>query len=89
MKALDDSTWAAFADLVERNNGVFGGCWCIGFHDKPNGAAANRRRKRDRVKAGTTHAALVFDGGHEWPPSVSAAAGELLARAFARPPARS
>jgi GNAT superfamily N-acetyltransferase len=62
VKALDESTWAAFADLVERNNGVFGGCWCIGFHDKPNGAAANRRRKRARVKAGTTHAALVFDG---------------------------
>lgn len=26
VKALDESTWLAFADLVERNNGVFGGC---------------------------------------------------------------
>ncbi|NIH66265.1 hypothetical protein FB380_000711 [Modestobacter marinus] len=23
---LDESTWPAFAALVERNNGVFGGC---------------------------------------------------------------
>ena len=62
VKALDESTWPAFAELVERNNGVFGGCWCIGFHEKPETAAANRRRKRARVKAGTTHAALVSTG---------------------------
>ena len=29
---LDASTWDAFAELVERNNGVYGGCWCIAFH---------------------------------------------------------
>ena len=62
VKALDESTWPAFAKLVEANNGVFGGCWCMGFHEKPATAASNRRRKRARVKAGTTHAALVFDG---------------------------
>ena len=65
IKALDESTWDAFAALVERNNGVFGGCWCIGFH--PEGtrgstAAQNRANKLARVRAGTTHAALVFDG---------------------------
>ena len=59
------STWPAFEALVERNNGVFGGCWCIGFH--PEGVAwgqadVNRQRKHDRVLAGTTHAALVFEG---------------------------
>ncbi len=32
IKPLDESTWPAFAALVEANNGVFGGCWCIGFH---------------------------------------------------------
>ncbi len=66
IKALDESTWAAFAALVERNNGVFGGCWCIGFHpeggDKGTTPAVNRQRKHDRVRAGTAHAALVFDG---------------------------
>ena len=62
--ALDDSTWPLFAALVEANNGVFGGCWCIGFHaEGPTGdPQLNRERKRERVRAGTTHAALVLDG---------------------------
>jgi GNAT superfamily N-acetyltransferase len=66
IKALDETTWDAFAALVERNNGVFGGCWCMGFHDEGVGkhttAALNRERKLDRVRARTTHAALVFEG---------------------------
>ena len=67
VKALDETTWQAFAALVERNNGIFGGCWCMGFHPKDAGqgpatAALNRERKLNRVRAGTAHAALVFDG---------------------------
>ena len=66
VRPLDELTWPAFAALVEHNNGVFGGCWCIGFH--PEGAAKdrtpelNRDRKLARVRAGTAHAALVFRG---------------------------
>ena len=66
VKALDETTWDGFAALVERNNGVFGGCWCMGFHPEGVGKhttpALNRERKLERVRAGTTHAALVFDG---------------------------
>lgn len=66
VKALDESTWAAFAALVEFNNGIFGGCWCMGFHadgvGKGTTAAVNRERKLSRVRAETAHAALVFDG---------------------------
>lgn len=66
IKPLDDSTWPAFADLVERNNGIFGGCWCLGFHpeggDKGVPVDVKRERKRLRVANGTAHAALVFDG---------------------------
>jgi hypothetical protein len=66
VRALDESTWPAFAELVERNNGVFGGCWCMGFHPEGFGkdasAARNRERKHERVRAGTAHAALVFEG---------------------------
>jgi GNAT superfamily N-acetyltransferase len=65
-RALDEPTWPAFAALVERNGGVFGGCWCMGFHPEGVGKhstpALNRERKLSRVRAGTTHAALVFDG---------------------------
>lgn len=66
VRPLDESTWPAFAALVERNNGVFGGCWCMGFHPEGVGkgrtAQLNRDRKLARVRAGTTHAALVFAG---------------------------
>jgi hypothetical protein len=31
-RLLDASTWGAFAELVERNNGIYGGCRCIAFH---------------------------------------------------------
>ena len=66
IKALGEPTWAAFAALVERNNGIFGGCWCMGFHPEGVGRettpALNRERKLARVRAGTAHAALVFDG---------------------------
>lgn len=64
--ALDGSTWAAFAQLVECNNGIFGGCWCMGFHPEDDGSDAvsttKRERKLNRVLSGKAHAALVFAG---------------------------
>jgi GNAT superfamily N-acetyltransferase len=64
IRALDQSTWGAFASLVEANNGIFGGCWCMGFHsdDSRTDPGLNRERKLARVRAGIAHAALVFDG---------------------------
>jgi GNAT superfamily N-acetyltransferase len=64
VEALDQSTWAAFAALVERNNGIFGGCWCMGFHPKGSwtDVAQKRDAKEQRVREGKAHAALVFDG---------------------------
>ncbi len=66
IKPLDESTWDAFAALVQANGGIFGGCWCMGFHpaddSHADAAEPNRERKLDRVRAGTAHAALVFDG---------------------------
>jgi GNAT superfamily N-acetyltransferase len=67
VRALDETTWPAFAALVEANNGVFGGCWCMGFHpeggDRQATPEVNRERKHARVRAGTAHAALVFEDG--------------------------
>jgi len=64
IRALDERTWDAFAALVERNGGIFGGCWCMGFHPEGVGTTAdiNRERKLERVRNGTAHAALVFVG---------------------------
>ena len=66
VKALDESTWPDFAALVERSNGVWGGCWCMGFHPEGVGRhkspEQNRSEKEARVRAGHAHAALAFDG---------------------------
>jgi GNAT superfamily N-acetyltransferase len=65
-RALDADTWRDFAELVEANNGVWGGCWCMGFHPEGVGkgetAEQNRRAKREHVRRGTVHQVLVYDG---------------------------
>ena len=68
-RALTAETWDAFAALCERNNGGgFGGCWCTWFHNATNnerkacGGGDWRAYKERLVKAGESHAALVFDG---------------------------
>jgi len=59
---LDPTTWDVFAELVERNNGVFGGCWCIGFHEDGAVKGLDRRAvKEDLVRCGRTHSAVVLD----------------------------
>ncbi|CAN5477347.1 GNAT family N-acetyltransferase [soil metagenome] len=61
---LDAGTWPDFAHLVEANNGVWGGCWCMGFHEEGVGkvpAEENRARKERRVREGRAHASLVYD----------------------------
>jgi GNAT superfamily N-acetyltransferase len=66
IKPLEPSTWDDFACLAERHNGVWGGCWCVWFHQsdtvKRGSAAFNRELKRSLVLQGRAHAALVYDG---------------------------
>lgn len=64
VRPLDGETWPAFAELVEANNGVWGGCWCMGFHVRLKGRTPeqNRADKEQLVREGRTHSALVFDG---------------------------
>src|SRR5262249_34433576 len=62
VQPLDASTWDAFSELVERNNGIFGGCWCIGYHPESRQRGLDHREaKEDRVKTDRAHAARVFD----------------------------
>lgn len=59
---LDASTWELFAELVERNNGIYGGCWCIGYHPECGRRDIDHRTvKEERVRSGTAHHALVLD----------------------------
>jgi len=62
-RPLDEDTWSDFAALVEANNGIWGGCWCLGFHPEPFGSAEeNREAKREHVRRGTVHQVLVYEG---------------------------
>src|SRR5579864_3873943 len=53
-KPLTRETWPAFARLVEKHNGIFGGCWCISFHlepgEKRHGAETYRAMKKALVQ---------------------------------------
>jgi GNAT superfamily N-acetyltransferase len=61
-RPLDASTWDAFAELVERNNGVYGGCWCVAFHTAYRREISDHRALKEQlVRADQAHAALVFD----------------------------
>jgi GNAT superfamily N-acetyltransferase len=61
IEALSARTWDLFAELVERNNGIFGGCWCIGYHPECGQKVDYRQVKRARVMNDAAHAALVVD----------------------------
>ncbi len=64
VKALDASTWDGFAAMVERNSGLFSGCWCTWFHPQVReGEEPNRVYKERMVREGVAHAALVFAEG--------------------------
>lgn len=66
IQPLAPATWEAFAAMVERHNGIFGGCWCIYFHpdcaERGQGYDGNRALKKTLVDAGQAHAALVMVG---------------------------
>ncbi|MGN6610435.1 MAG: GNAT family N-acetyltransferase [Angustibacter sp.] len=65
-KPLTAGTWDDFARLVEANNGVWGGCWCMGFHpegfSRAEAPGGNRGAKLDHVTRGSVHQTLVYDG---------------------------
>jgi GNAT superfamily N-acetyltransferase len=66
IKPLSSETWPAYAALIERHDGIFGGCWDTWFHtlnrDKERTYDSNRALKCRLVDEGRAHAAVVFDG---------------------------
>lgn len=63
-KALNADTWPDFERLVEANDGVWGGCWCMWYHGKTasedDSPEAKRQAKACLVRDGRAHAALVY-----------------------------
>ena len=64
-RPLDEDTWPTFVQLVEAENGVWDGCWCMGLHvglGKGRTPEQNGADKQERVRSGTSYQALVLDG---------------------------
>lgn len=65
-RPLASDTWADFAALVEANHGIWGGCWCMGFHPEGVGkgrtADQNREAKRGHVERGLRQMLVYADG---------------------------
>jgi len=65
IKPLSPETWDDFELLAQRHNGVWGGCWCVWFHQnkeiRRGTAEENKAMKHSLVMQGRAHAALVYD----------------------------
>src|SRR2546426_7315919 len=66
VRELGSATWPDFERMVEKHNGVWGGCWCTFFHLTPSLAkqwsGKHKEYKERLVRANQSHAALVYDG---------------------------
>jgi hypothetical protein len=66
VKELGSKTWPDFARIVEKHNGVWGGCWCTAFHlkrsEEKEWTGKHKALKEKLVRANQSHAALVYDG---------------------------
>ena len=66
VKELGKETWPDFERMVEKHNGVWGGCWDTWFHMTPSlrkqWSGKHQEYKEKLVRANQSHSALVYDG---------------------------
>jgi len=66
VRELGSTTWPDFERVVEKHNGVWGGCWCVAFHlkrsEEKQWTGKHRALKEKLVRANQSHAALVYNG---------------------------
>jgi RimJ/RimL family protein N-acetyltransferase len=66
IRELGTESWPDFERIMEKHNGVWGGCWCVAFHpkaDEPSRTVASNRAYKERlVRSNRAHAALVYEG---------------------------
>jgi hypothetical protein len=66
IRELGRRTWPDFVRIMEKHNGVWGGCWCVTFHLKRSEekmwSGKHRKLKEKLVRANRSHSALVYDG---------------------------
>jgi Acetyltransferase (GNAT) family len=52
--------------VVEKHNGIWGGCWCVAYHlkrsEETEWAGKHKELKEKLVRENKTHSALVYEG---------------------------
>jgi len=68
VQELGSTTWPDFVRIMEKHNGVWGGCWCVSYHlkrdEEKRWSGKHRELKERLVQANRSHAALVYDGAN-------------------------
>ncbi len=68
IRELGKRTWPDFVRIMEKHNGVWGGCWCVTFHlnrnEEKKWTGQHRKLKEKLVQENRSHAALVYDGAN-------------------------
>ncbi len=66
VRELKSETWPDFARVVEKHNGIWGGCWCVAYHlnrsEEKEWSGKHRELKEKLVREHRTHNALVYSG---------------------------
>jgi hypothetical protein len=66
IRELSAETWPDFVRIMEKHGGVWGGCWCVAFHQTDRQlkqmTTPHRQYKEELVRANRAHAALVYEG---------------------------
>jgi hypothetical protein len=66
VQELGPTTWPDFVRIMEKHNGVWGGCWCVSYHlkraEEGKWSGRHRELKERLVQANQSHAALVYNG---------------------------
>jgi GNAT superfamily N-acetyltransferase len=65
VRELDSMTWPDQERVLEKHNGVWGGCWCVSFHlkrsEEKEWSGKHRMLKEKLVRENKSHSALVYD----------------------------
>jgi acetyltransferase (GNAT) family protein len=66
VRELGSETWPDFVRVVEKHNGIWGGCWCVAYHlkrsEEKEWSGKHRNLKEKLVREHRTHNALVYSG---------------------------
>ena len=66
IRELGSETWPDFVRVVEKHNGIWGGCWCVSYHlkrsEEKEWSGKHRELKERLVREKRTHSVLVYDG---------------------------